>query len=69
MGTDSLKNTVVDNQRQPKKNKVQSNPPRWSPKCMGYQGLWGRRGMLKIDSKNRKKIAKNTEKIRDMYWM
>ena len=29
---------------------------------MGFQGLWVRRGMLKIDSKNLKKISKNTEK-------
>ena len=40
-----------------------THTPRWSPKCMGYQGLWVRRGMLKIDSKNPKKIPKNTENI------
>ena len=26
---------------------------------MGYEGLWANRGMVKIDSKNREKIAKN----------
>ena len=40
-----------------------THTPRWSPKCMGYQGLWVRRGMPKIDSKNPKKIPKNTENI------
>ena len=31
---------------------------------MGFQGLLVRRGMLKIDSKNLKKISKNMEKKR-----
>ena len=44
-----------------------THTPRWSPKCMGFPGLWGRRGMLKIDSKNHKKIIKNTEKINDAF--
>ena len=40
---------------------------RWSPKCMGFQGLWVRRGMLKIDSKNHKKNHKKYGKKSEVY--
>ena len=44
-----------------------THTPRWSPKSMGYQGLWVRRGMLKIDSNNSQKNTKNVKKIGDIY--
>ena len=36
-----------------------THTPRWTARAMGYEGLWANRGMVKIDSKNREKIAKN----------
>ena len=39
-----------------------THTPRWSPKCMGFQGLWVWRGMLKIDSKKSPKNPKKSGK-------
>jgi len=33
---------------------------------MGYSGLWVKRDVLKIDSKNHENFKKNAEKIRDI---
>jgi hypothetical protein len=35
---------------------------RWTPQAIGYEGLWVGRGILKMGSKNYKKIVENRRK-------